>query len=422
MLKSMTSTPQVTASHTFRHWLVPLLLAWGSAAQAQSSPAALPTPVACSALISAHKSPLPNQFRTAVQSTLTAYQAEIQRFDRAHSGGNLTDAGRKEIQDQQTTLGVYLRRLLKTSGWIGSGRGGSELALTLGALVGQSNDLDLHWCAGALALKSDNVSERGQGAALIDHALAAQTGEQRYGSLLQRSGRTLVPTPIKDAAGVDARRAAVGLSPLAVYIEEMTARLPPRPAPAGLARAVKLHPVCKDYTSEQVLNRMLSSTEIDRLDERAAALVIPDQAARMGNGDPASMQKADATSTAWLIQVLRTFGWPSANRTDSQVAFNAWLLTQHADRTPELQRCVLDLITQQMSTLQERQNFAYLTDRVRLADNQPQVYGTQVSVDEVQNKASPRMLADPANVDRRRAAMGLEPIADYLRLFSKPRP
>jgi len=104
------------------------------------------------------------------------------------------------------------------------------------------------------------------------------------------------------------------------------------------------------------------------------------------------------------------------------VAFNAWLLTQHADRTPELQRCVLDLITQQMSTLQERQNFAYLTDRVRLADNQPQLYGTQVSVDEVQNKASPRMLADPATVDRRRAAMGLEPIADYLKLFSKPRP
>ncbi|WP_407572261.1 DUF6624 domain-containing protein [Deinococcus altitudinis] len=418
----MNPSIQVIAGHTSRRWLVPLLLAWGSAAQAQPTPDALPTPIACSALISADTVPLPAPLQTAIKGTLTAYQTEIQRFNSAHSGGNLTDAELKESQHQQTTLSVYLRRLLKTSGWITGERGGSELALALGALVRQSEDVDLQWCAGALALKSDNVAERGQGAAMIDHSLAVHTGEQRYGSSLRLSGRTLVPAPIKDAAGVDARRAAVGLDPLAVYIQEVAASLPLRLTPAGLAKAVKLHPVCQDYTSEQVLNRVLSSTEIDRLDDRAAALVIPDQAARMGGGDPQSMQKADATSTAWLIQVLRTFGWPSANRTDSQLAFNAWLLTQHADRTPKLQHCVLDLITQQMSTLQERQNFAYLTDRVRLADNQPQVYGTQVSVDEVQNKASPRLLADPANVDRRRATMGLQPLAEYLKLFSKPRP
>ncbi len=422
ILKFMNTAPQVTAGRTFRRWFTLLLLAGGSSALAQTTPDALPTPMACSALISANRAPLPAPFQTAIQGTLTAYQTELQRFYTAHDEGGWTDAERKESQDRQAALSVYLRRLLNTGGWIGSERGGPELAMALGNLVLQSDDRDLQWCAGTLALKSNNVIERQQGASMIDVVLAAQTGEQRYGSILHLSGRTRVPAPIKDAAGVDARRAAIGLNTLAAYIQQVNASQPPRPRPAGLTKPVKLHPVCQEYTSEQALNRVLSSAEIDRLDDRAAALVVPDQAARTGRLDVNALQKADAASTRWLIQVLKTFGWPSANRTDPQLAFNAWLLAQHADRTPKLQHCVLDLITQQMSTLRERQNFAYLTDRVRLADNQLQLYGTQVSVDEVQNKATPRRLADPANVDRRRTAMGLEPLAEYLKSFSKSRP
>ena len=38
--------------------------------------------------------------------------------------------------------------------------------------------------------------------------------------------------------------------------------------------------------------------------------------------------------------MLRRFGWPSTNRSDPELAFNAWLLTQHADRTPSLQACL----------------------------------------------------------------------------------
>jgi hypothetical protein len=418
ILNRMNSTPQ----HTFRRWLFPLLLAGASPTLAQASTGVLPTPMECSALIGGATAPLPDPLQTAILGTLTAYQTEIQSFYKAHSGGNLTDAERKLVQDRQVARSVYLRRLLKTSGWIGSERGGAGLALALGNLLAQSDDADLQWCAGALALKSENVDEREQGASMLDRSLAVRTGEQRYGTSLQLSGRTLVPSPIKDAAGVDARRAAAGLEPLAAYIQKQTASLPPRPAPAGLAKPVKLHPVCQEYTSGQALNRVLSSAEIDRLDDQAAALAVPDQAARTGNIDPAAMMAADRTSTAWLIGVLKTSGWPSANRADSLLAFNAWLLSQHADETPRLQRCVLDLITQQMSTLQERQSFAYLTDRVRLADNQPQIYGTQVMFDEVQNKASPRLLNDPANVNKRRASVGLEPIEEYLKLFVKPRP
>jgi hypothetical protein len=67
-----------------------------------------------------------------------------------------------------------------------------------------------------------------------------------------------------------------------------------------------------------------------------------------------------------------------------------------------------------------QQAVAYLTDRVYLAEGRPQEYGTQVTARDGQ--WIPRRLRDHDNVDARRAAVGLEPLADYLTRFGGPRP
>ncbi len=124
-----------------------------------------------------------------------------------------------------------------------------------------------------------------------------------------------------------------------------------------------------------------------------------------------------SSHSAYLRTILRLFGWPSANRAGAYLAQNAWLLTRHGDATPALQLCVLKLIERQASTPAERTNLAYLTDHVLLARGEPQMYGTQVTVDDLRGLASPRTLRDPENVDARRRAVGLGPLADYLRGF-----
>jgi hypothetical protein len=53
-------------------------------------------------------------------------------------------------------------------------------------------------------------------------------------------------------------------------------------------------------------------------------------------------------------------------------------------------------------------NVAYLTDRVRLSQGLPQIYGTQWGFD---NKPQP--IEDEAGVNARRAAVDLEPLEDY---------
>lgn len=57
-------------------------------------------------------------------------------------------------------------------------------------------------------------------------------------------------------------------------------------------------------------------------------------------------------------------------------------------------------------------DFALLTDRVLLARGLPQVYGTQFTSDEA-GVMRPRSTVDWAQVDQRRAEMGLAPMAVY---------
>jgi hypothetical protein len=53
------------------------------------------------------------------------------------------------------------------------------------------------------------------------------------------------------------------------------------------------------------------------------------------------------------------------------------------------------------------QQMAYLTDRVRVAEKQKQVYGTQFE------DLEPFPIEDEANVDKRRQQVGLPPLAEY---------
>ena len=56
-------------------------------------------------------------------------------------------------------------------------------------------------------------------------------------------------------------------------------------------------------------------------------------------------------------------------------------------------------------------NVAYLTDRVLLAEGKKQLYGTQFTT--IDGKSQPRPMEDEANVDKRRAEMGLTTLAEY---------
>lgn len=140
---------------------------------------------------------------------------------------------------------------------------------------------------------------------------------------------------------------------------------------------------------------------------------LPDSAGR----DLVQVQEDNFTRHQLLLErIVRQVGYPGVAQVGEESAHNFWLLVQHADAYPSFQRQVLKSMLPEV----KRKNtspvdYAYLTDRVAINAGQLEEYGTQVTYKGPGlGNAVPKSLRDPKNVDKRRAAIGMEPLQQYL--------
>jgi hypothetical protein len=130
----------------------------------------------------------------------------------------------------------------------------------------------------------------------------------------------------------------------------------------------------------------------------------------------------DRQNTADLKSLLKTHSWFTISKFGKKCDNNAWLLVQHADHDPDFQKEILTKLEKLYLTGETRpQNYAYLFDRVALSSSdpskrQPQRYGTQGHC-VAPGKWEPFPIEDEANVDTRRAEVGLPPLAAYIAGF-----
>lgn len=126
----------------------------------------------------------------------------------------------------------------------------------------------------------------------------------------------------------------------------------------------------------------------------------------------------DAAHTARMRAIIAQFGWPGRSLVGEDGAHTAWLLVQHADRDRGFQERCLELLAQAVARSEaSAQDMAYLTDRVRVHARRPQVYGTQLRLEN--DRLTAGLIEDEANVDARRAEVGLGPLADYIEMCSR---
>jgi hypothetical protein len=159
-------------------------------------------------------------------------------------------------------------------------------------------------------------------------------------------------------------------------------------------------------------------------DELLAMLEI-DQAVRTGIAPPGdtrteqelfdAMDEVDAANKARLTEIFDEHGWPGWSLVDKDGSTAAWAIVQHADLDLAFQERGLELLQAAVDAGDaSKGDLAYLIDRVRVAKNQPQVYGTQWSPN-AEGEWMPRtIIEDEANVDARRAEAGLGTIAEYM--------
>jgi hypothetical protein len=126
----------------------------------------------------------------------------------------------------------------------------------------------------------------------------------------------------------------------------------------------------------------------------------------------AAVVQIDAANLQRLKHIVTQDGFPTRSMVGDDGVDAAWLLTQHADSDPAFQAQILEILAARVRHHAfDSAEFAMLTDRVLTHQGKPQRYGTQFGNDGSGWK--PGRMEDPAHVDRRRASVGLGPLAEY---------
>lgn len=165
-------------------------------------------------------------------------------------------------------------------------------------------------------------------------------------------------------------------------------------------------------TDDELRVELLRRMEVDQEMRRAAGGPPgPERTAAR-----ARFREVDQENTAWLRSVVRARGWPLAAQVGDDGADAAWLLAQHADATPDVQREFHRLLQSAVDRGDAPlRHLAYLDDRVRVNAGLPQLYGTQFFDDG--SGLRPRPIERPDELSQRRAAAGLEPFEEYAALM-----
>ncbi len=155
-----------------------------------------------------------------------------------------------------------------------------------------------------------------------------------------------------------------------------------------------------------------------------------DQRARealAGNGGLADAEQwdtlhgVDEPHAARLWEILDDYEqWPGVSLVGEDGAHAAWLLAQHAAADPELQRRCLELLEVAVALDDApAMHFAYLLDRVRMADGRDQLFGTQFVGTTDGRTIEPWPIEGAGGVDRRRERLGLPTMVLHTRLMQE---
>lgn len=126
-------------------------------------------------------------------------------------------------------------------------------------------------------------------------------------------------------------------------------------------------------------------------------------------------QPIDDANIARLRQIIHEHGWPGRSLVGDKGAGAAFLVLQHADYAE--QKKYLPLLRAAAAAGEaRREDLALLEDRVLTSEGQKQIYGSQLKQNE-QGVLEFYPIEDEVNVDLRRQAVGLQPLAEYAKHF-----
>lgn len=125
------------------------------------------------------------------------------------------------------------------------------------------------------------------------------------------------------------------------------------------------------------------------------------------------ISEKDSINLIKVKAILDKNGWLGTDVIGEQGSTTLFLVIQHADQ--ESQEKYLPLMREAVKNGKAKGNYlALLEDRVALRQGKRQIYGSQIGQDTETRAYYILPLEEPDNVDKRRAEVGLNPLAEYV--------
>ena len=122
----------------------------------------------------------------------------------------------------------------------------------------------------------------------------------------------------------------------------------------------------------------------------------------------------DGKNRQRLDEIVKAHGWPKRSVFGEEASGVAFLVVQHAEL--DYQKKYLPLIKEAVAQKEARQSdLAMLEDRILTREGKKQTYGTQLRLNQTTQRMELYPIEDEENVDARRATVGLEPLAQYVK-------
>ncbi len=170
----------------------------------------------------------------------------------------------------------------------------------------------------------------------------------------------------------------------------------------------------QDYDSIKQELLVIHKEDQDIRHQWIAALNHPTPSPKIIDSLGKIVDTKDSVNIIHVSKILDSYGWLGKDKIGADANTTLFLVVQHSDL--RIQQKYLPMIRKaSLVGDASKSHLALLEDRVALREGKMQIYGSQVGqlLDSKEYYILP--LKDPETVDVRRAEVGLQPLADYVK-------
>lgn len=143
------------------------------------------------------------------------------------------------------------------------------------------------------------------------------------------------------------------------------------------------------------------------------------QNGKLSQGYDLEMKQLHNENAKILDSIINSIGYPTIDKVGEEANEATWLIIQHSIEQPNfMKKCAELLETAVRESKADPKSLAYLTDRIAVLEETPQLYGTQFDWDE-NGKLCPNHFDDLTKVNERRKLIGLNTLEEQTQIIRK---